>query len=107
MSPSTHGADGTSAERDSRGRFVAGNTLGRGNPLAGAAAKFRAELFDACREENAIPRVVASVIARAVDGDMTAARLLFEYVLGKPIELDILQRVEELEELLLEKAGRQ
>ena len=48
-SPSTHGDPG----RGKDGRFQAGNRFGKGNPLAGRAAKIRAVLLDKLTPEKA------------------------------------------------------
>lgn len=94
-SPSTQGSDG----RDARGRFAPGNKSGRGNPLAGRAAKIRAVLLRklTTRQANAIADVL---IRRARDGDLAAIRELLDRTIGKPVPSDILERVERLESLL-------
>jgi hypothetical protein len=41
--------------------------------------------------------IARGLIRRARDGDNDSVRLLFSYVLGRPLEADILERVESLE----------
>ncbi len=101
-SPSTHGDNG----RGSDGRFGPGNTLGRGNPLAGQAARLRAALFDAVSEAD-LRAVVAALIAKAKGGDVRAVAELLDRTIGRPTEADLLARLEALEAAAgLEAAGR-
>ncbi len=94
--PSTHGPDG----RDGKGRFAVGNKLGRGNPLAGRAARIRAALLEAVgpAEAKAIAR---QLVKMAKGGDLAAIRELLDRCIGKPAQTDLLQRIEALEEQLL------
>ena len=92
ISPSTHGPDG----RAPHGRFVAGNRFGRGNPLAGRAAKIRATLL-----KKLTPKVAGEIcdtlIAQARSGELASVRELFDRTIGRPAQLELLERVEELE----------
>ena len=79
--PSTHGANG----QDAQGRFAKGNTLGRGNPLAGRAAQIRAVLLKCFTPERA--EVVAeALIAQAEAGDLAAIRELLDRTTGNSIQ---------------------
>jgi hypothetical protein len=93
-SPSPNGGNGGS--RDERGRFVTGNPGGPGNPLGGAVAKLRAALVEAVTPD-AMRDIARGLIARAKRGDTAAAQLLFRHILGRPLEFDILERIERLE----------
>jgi len=42
--------------------------------------------------------VVVALVGKAKKGDVVAARVLFDRVLGKPIEADLMARIEALEE---------
>lgn len=66
--------------RDARGRFAPGNTAGRGNPVHRRACELRRELLDVAGP--ALPQVVAQLVRRAVDGDVMAARVLLDRMLG-------------------------
>lgn len=94
-SPSTHGGDGRSAG----GRFTAGNKLGRGNPLAGRAAKIRAVLLRKLTPAQA-GAIADQLIAKAVKGDLAAIRELLDRTIGKPAQAELLERIEALEQAL-------
>jgi hypothetical protein len=90
--------------RDAHGRFLPGHTLpGPGNPLGKRIAKLRTALVDAVSEDD-IRAIITKLVSLAKDGDMIAARILFDRVLGRPIESDLLARIEDLEEQLGGKA---
>lgn len=92
--PSTNGHDG--GGRDRHGRFAKGNPGGPGNPLGAAVARLRAELVKAVRPAD-VRAIVRALLRQARDGDTDAARLLLSYTLGRPMEPDILERLERLE----------
>ena len=48
--------------------------------------------------------IVAALVEKAKRGDVSAASLLFDRVLGKPLEIDIIERLESLEAQLSEGA---
>jgi hypothetical protein len=94
--PSTHGPDGDLAAidaeirrraalrhsgRDIQGRFLPGNHCGGGNPMAGRAAKLRAELLRMATKMNwgVIARKLG---AMAEGGDLAAIQML--HSLGWP-----------------------
>ena len=79
--PSTHGSDGRKAD----GRFAHGNRLGRGNPLAGRAAKIRAVLLRRFTPKAAA-EIVDSLIEKAKSGDLAAIKELFDRTIGKPTQ---------------------
>ncbi|HEY8665649.1 MAG TPA: hypothetical protein VIL86_03245 [Tepidisphaeraceae bacterium] len=79
--PSTHGTNG----KDASGRFARGNKLGRGNPLAGRAAKIRAVLL-AKLTPAAVGEIADKLIAQAKTGDIAAIRELLDRTIGKPAQ---------------------
>ena len=89
-------------DRGPDGRFLPGNPGGPGNPLAAQVAKLRAALYDALAEGD-IKDIVRALLGRAKQGDVAAAKLLLSYTLGKPLEADVLERIERLEALLEER----
>lgn len=99
--PSTNGSDG----RDKRGRFAPGNRVGKGNPLAGRVAKLRAALIEAVTPGD-VKAIARGLVAKARKGEIDAARLLLAYTLGKPIEADLIERLEKLESDLGLEGGR-
>jgi hypothetical protein len=76
-------AAGKPSGRDAAGRFTRGNAGGPGNPFARQVANLRKALLEAVSAED-ILLVARRLVAGAIEGDVTAARLLFSYVLGKP-----------------------
>lgn len=79
--------DGAAAEnsgRDEHGRFAKGNPGGPGNPYARRQAEYQAAIQDVVSPQRF--RGVLTVLLKAVleRGDIQAARLLMDRVLGKP-----------------------
>ena len=94
-SPSTNGPNG----RDARGRFVRGNQGGPGNPHARKVAQLRSALLKAVKLTD-LRAIVKALVSQAKQGDVAAAKLLLERLLGPPIAVDIEDRLELLEEFL-------
>jgi hypothetical protein len=94
--PSTTGSNG----RGAGGRFVAGNRFARGNPHARRVALLRATLLKAVTPED-LREVVLAVLKQAKTGDITAAKELFLRLLGPPVELDLIERLDALEARLV------
>jgi hypothetical protein len=90
--PSTPGDNG----RDEKGRFRPGNTLGRGNPHAAHVARLRSALLDAV-EPGDLEAVVVTLCRLAREGDVPAAKLLMDRLLGPPVPVDLIARIEALE----------
>jgi hypothetical protein len=82
--------------RDERGRFRKGNPGGPGNPFARKVAALRQALFDSVTMEEMIA-LNKVIYARALQGDMAAARLIYVYILGKPVPTEDPDRLEEKE----------
>ena len=87
--------------RDGRGRFAPGNRGGPGNPHAAQVSRLRSALLDAITPDD-MRAIISALIGKARSGDVHAASVLFERVLGKPLELDIIDRIETLEAQFLE-----
>ena len=83
--------------RDSGGRFTTGNAGGPGNPYARRVGALRSALLDAVSDED-IRRTIEAIVAQARDGDIVAAKILFDRLLGPPIAADVVARLEALEE---------
>ena len=97
MSPTGNGDNG----RDAQGRFAPGNRGGPGNPHAAQVSRLRSALLDAITPDD-MRAIVAALIEKARSGDVHAASVLFDRVLGKPLEVDIIDRIEALEAQFLE-----
>lgn len=90
-------SDGTNG-RDSQGRFGPGNQAakGRSNPHAARVAELRSALLEAVTPDD-VREVVASLKAQALDGNVQAARVLLDRVLGPVEAIDVELRLSELE----------
>jgi hypothetical protein len=94
-SPEPHGAapapppnpteNPAASGRDARGRFTKNNRGGPGNPFARQVAALRRALLESVTAED-IKAVAARLVEAAKGGDVAAARLLFSYGVGKPVE---------------------
>lgn len=93
------------ADRDARGRFAPGNPGGPGNPHARQVARLRAALLEAVTPAD-VREIIAVVVEAARGGDLAAAKLLFDRLLGPPVEADLIARIEELEVLLTQTPAR-
>jgi hypothetical protein len=103
--PSGPRGDGPPAGRDMEsGRFLPGNRLGRGSPLAGKAAKLRAALFKAVGQSD-ITEILRALIGKAKAGDTVAARIVLAYTLGEPVALDLVEKIEQLEAVYVKSRG--
>jgi len=85
--------------RDERGRFVGGNSCGKGNPHAKRVARLRASLLEAVTPAD-VRAVVRTLVAQAKSGDVMAAKVLLERVFGPACALDYEARLVELEKFL-------
>lgn len=99
MKPSTTGNNG----RDGQGRFKHGNKAAKGNPHASKVAKLRSALLDAVTEDD-IKRCVSALLAQAEKGNVQAIRELLDRCLGKAEALDLIERLERMEEVAAQLA---
>ncbi len=84
------------AGRDSSGRFCRGNPGGPGNPFARKTAALRQALLDTVTVED-LQAIVRQLLHKAKEGDVSAARLVLSYAIGKPdkaVDPDSLDRHE-------------
>lgn len=87
------------ADRNQDGRFAPGNKLSKGNPLAGSVARLRTALVQAVTPED-IEAIIKTLVKKAKKGDIAATRIILERCLGKPIEHDLVERLEQLESFM-------
>lgn len=86
--------------RDSQGRFTKGCPPGPGRPKkAYSAVELRRAVLEAVTAED-IREIVQGLVARAKDGNLVAAREVLNRILGPPVEIDLLERLQALEERL-------
>lgn len=95
MSNSPFGDGGRATD----GRFTSGNRGGPGNPLAGKISKLRAALVAAVTEDD-IHEIARSLIATAKGGDVRAVKELLDRTIGRPVETDLIERLEAMEATL-------
>jgi len=79
------------------GRFSEGNRAAVGNPHAKRVGELRTALLDAVMPED-VQAVAKALVEAAKGGDVAAARVLFERTLGRPVEADLIERLEVLEQ---------
>ncbi len=82
-SPASPAAPPENAGRDPKGRFATGNPGGPGNPFARRVAALRSALIQSVQAEDLIA-IARTLIEKARTGDTAAAKLVYQYVLGKP-----------------------
>ena len=92
--------------RTANGQFAPGNACGRGNPQARRVARLRSELLRAVTPQD-LREVVAALLAKAKAGEIAAVKELLQRLLGPPVELDLLQRIEALEASLAEVQAKE
>jgi len=93
------------SSRGPQGRFAQGNTGGPGNPFAKAVGQLRSALLAAVSKAD-IEAIVASLVKEAKAGNVAAAREVLDRCLGKPVEIDLLVRLEELEAAVASQDAR-
>ena len=101
VKPTPNGPNG----RDERGRFAPGNVGGPGNPHAKQVGKLRSAMLAAVSDKE-MKAVVKKLVELAKCGNVPAAREVLDRCLGRPVEADLLERLEELEELLSQRVPR-
>lgn len=82
-------------DRETNGRFRAGNRAARGNPLARRAQQLRSALYRAVSTDD-LTAVIHRLVADAKGGDTAATKLLLERLLGPSTSVDILHRIARL-----------
>lgn len=70
--------------RDANGRFTPGNAGGPGNPFARQVAALRRALVETLTPDD-MREITFALTLRAKGGNVSAAKLLFQYALGKPL----------------------
>jgi hypothetical protein len=69
--------------RDARGRFAPGNPGGPGNPFARQSARLRQVLLEVFDEQE-MRQVAFTLRLLAQSGNLTAIKLVLQYLIGKP-----------------------
>lgn len=84
--------------RGTNGRFLPGNRLAKGNPAARRAQALRFALMRAVTPAD-LTTIVAKLIELAAAGDVQAAKLILDRVLGPAVPIDIEERLAQLEQI--------
>ncbi len=90
-----NGANG----RDANGRFAKGNPGGPGPAFPRRVAELRAAILDAVTPADVVD-VIRALVKAAKGGDVAAAKVFLDRILGTPLAVDVLERIERLEEEL-------
>jgi hypothetical protein len=69
--------------RTATGRFAKGNKCGLGNPFARRLGKLRTAALDAATEEDVVA-IFKKLYQLAMIGDVAAAKVYLDYMIGKP-----------------------
>jgi hypothetical protein len=93
--PSPNGSNG----QDSQGRFRPGNKLGKGNPMASHVNRIRVALLRSVKPSD-VKAIIVKLVADAKEGNLGAAKEILTRTLGEPLAPDILERLENLEQLV-------
>jgi hypothetical protein len=75
----------TSNGRHVDGRFTPGNAIGKGNPGNRRQRELRAALIEAATPEK-VKAVEEALYELAVGGDVAAAKVWLDHVVGKPVQ---------------------
>jgi hypothetical protein len=90
---------------DGAGRFARGNKGGPGNPFARKVGRPRSALLETVTEDD-MRAVAAKLVQMARGGNLPAIKELLERTLGKPVEADFMERLDELEKHLTQAQER-
>lgn len=97
--PSPNGANGG---RDRGGRFAKGNSGGPGNPFAKQIGGLRKALLKAVKPKD-MQDIAERLVVEAKAGNISAIKEVFDRTLGRPVEADLIVRLEQIEALLAKK----
>lgn len=80
--------------RDANGRFTSGNAGGPGNPHSRRVAEFRRVLFEAISDDD-LREIAETLKHQSKSGNLDATKILLDRLLGRPIQHQINENVEE------------
>ena len=78
------GSPKSAKDRDGGGKFAKGNAGGPGNPHARACARMLQAFRDNITEEEML-QICRMLFMKAVGGDISAAKIILSYKIGKPL----------------------
>jgi len=87
------------AERSAQGHFAKGNQIGkgRGNPGAARVYEFRRAILLSTSVKDMLA-CWAALMVQAKEGNIQAIREVFDRTIGKPVEADLMERIDILEQ---------
>ncbi len=89
--PSANGSDGRDV---TTGRFLPGNPGGPGNPYARRVAVLRNALLEAVTVDD-LCAIIAKLVSLAKSGDVPAAKEVLDRCLGRTLEANLIERLEQ------------
>jgi len=90
-------ADNGRTDHGRDGRFLPGNRAARGNPFARKVGQLRSAMLRSVKASD-VKAVVVKLVEMAKSGDVQAARLLLDRCLGPAGAVDLIERLEVLEQ---------
>ena len=103
--PETPLLNGGNGDRAANGRFLPGCKPGPGNPLSKKANQLRVAVSKAVTAAD-VREIAKKMIDLAKGGDIQAAKLVFDRALGPIVDVDLLERLENLESIVLSSEGK-
>ncbi len=94
--PSLAEGNGNGQGRNADGTFASGNRYGTGNPMAKRVNRLRVAMLQAVKPDD-VRQIIRVLIENGKKGDVVAAREALDRIFGKPIEIDVLERLDVLE----------
>ena len=93
--------NGNNGNHDNRGRFAKGNksAVGRRKRQAEHVGKLRTAMYAAFTADGVL-RVVAELETLAEEGNIQAIKEYLDRAVGKPLPLDVVERLQQIEEAL-------
>ncbi len=91
--------------RDGTGRFLPGNRGGPGNPHARQVAALRSALLATVTASD-LREMTTKLIALAKSGNVMAIKEVYDRTLGKPVEADLIERIEAMEDSVAAQHSR-
>ena len=89
--------DPNDGKRRPDGKFAKGCKPGPGNPEARKTAAYRRAIFEAVSIKD-VQDVMRAMLENAKGGDVQAAKVVFERIMGAPEALDVAEKLKLLEE---------
>jgi hypothetical protein len=88
--------------RANGGKFASGNRFGKGNPNNRRAQEIRNAIIKAI-EPSEMAQAARQLLQQAKGGDRQAFAELCDRIIGKPLPMDVEERIAALEKLLQER----